>query len=254
MEVDTRNGVEYWLSIEKEVKDALFILRTWSHLKVATEDNLFWVRGFTQSEIESTKVLSLPYSCRYYLFGAKLYLHRGRLPSRIEPTLLWTPIERALKLSLPEENFNYFGLNHAHKISLVSSCIEYPVDATVVSLEALSNYALTAPKIRLAHLQWTLLGNDLALISGVPLLPIQGEDFYHFHDFIIPAGWKLRYENLVNLYLNAIRETVGYWYLIDTEHKIKKIRKSDFTALSRGSITLSARYRAELSELLADEE
>lgn len=249
MEANARNGVEYWLSIHQERRDALFALRKWSHLKVGTEEDRIWIRGCALSEIESTSVLSLPSVDRYYLKEATLYPVGSRLPARVEPSLLWTPIQRAFKLNLPAQNFNYFGLEQTHTISIVPSEKEYTVDATMIDLKTLHNYVKTAPKIRMEHLQWTILNNKDALIVGSPLLPIKSEDYYQFGCFFIPGGWKLKFENMVNEYKNALPESTDFWYLIGKDNKTTKIRKSDFSTLNKGSVSESINAIDETLEL-----
>jgi len=250
MEVDARNGIEYWLSIDKGLRDSLFGLRKWNHLKVATEEDRIWIRGFSKPEIESANVLSLPSVNRYYLKETTLYLVGNRLPERVEPSLLWTPIQRAFKLNLPKQNFNYFGIDQTLTITVVPSEKEYSVDATMIDLEALHTYVKSAPKVRMAKLYWTILNNKDALVVGTPLLPIKSEDYYLHGCFLIPGGWKLKNENLVDVYKNALPENVAYWYLIDKEQNISKIRKSDFSPLNKGSVSQSIGAIGEILELM----
>ncbi len=250
MEVDARNGLEYWLSIDQSLRDSLFNLRTWNHLKVATENDLVWIRGCSLAEIESTKVLSLPSVERYYLKEAKLYLYGCRLPARVEPSLLWTPIQRGLKLNLPKQNFNYFGVNQAHTIEIIPSEKEYAIDATMVDLKALQSYVYSAPRIRLKPLHWTILNNKEALIVGTPLLPLQGADYYRIGCFLISGGWKLKFENMVNLYEAAMPDPANFWYLIKTDNKISKLNKGDFSPLNKGSVQQSLASINDILELL----
>jgi|GEM_PF-436112 len=250
MEANAGNGIEYWLAIDPGLRDALFDLRKWPHLKVATEQNQIWIRGFTAPEIESTSVLRLPSVVRYYLKETKLYLVGSRLPASVEPSLLWTPILRALKLELPKQNFNYFGLDQAHTIRITPSEKEYSVNATMMPLAALQSYVQAAPKIRMSHLQWTILNNRDALILGTPLLPVKSDDYYRFGCFLIPGGWKIDYENMVDIYENAVPESSDFLYLIDKENRIHKVQNADFTPLTKASVNQSIGAINELLELL----
>ena len=74
-----------------------------------------------------------------------------------------------------------------------------------------------------------------AIIMGTPLLPIIGQDFYQNDCFLLPAGWKWEYENMLAAYKNALGESLDYWYLLDEEGHVSKLRKSDFNQLSKGS-------------------
>lgn len=231
----TGNDIVYWLSLNSQYKKAVYELRKWSHLKMAIEGNLIWIRGLTEAEIQSPKVLQIPSIERYYLKGAHLIPFGKRLPALIEPNLVWSPIQRALKISLPKENFNYFGINQTYQIALVPSMDVRPVTATIVALKDLEKYIFDALNFRLKNLKWTILENEKALIIGTPMLPIQGQDLYEDACFLLPAGKKLKYSNLVKVYAAALGDSVDYWYLIDEQSSIQKLRKADFTKLSKGS-------------------
>lgn len=229
------NSLEYWLSIPSPHKQAIYKLRKWSHLKIARDEDLIWVRGFTKTEIESTDVLKIPRIERYYLRGARLVLYRKSLPDIVEPTLLWSPIQRGLKVSLPKENFNYFGINQVQRINLVPSERNKAINATIVQLDHLERYLFIAPKIRLKSLKWTIIENDMAIILGRPLLPIQGQDLYQNSCFLIPAGYKFEYESMVKIYKKALGESIDFWYLLDEKSEMYKLRKTDFNRLTKGS-------------------
>ena len=104
MAKDVGNDLEYWLSVGKVYKHALYKLRKWPHLKIANEEDTIWLRGFALSEIESASVLEIPAISRYYLRDTQLVPYGKTLPALIEPNLLWTPIQRGLRVSLPREN------------------------------------------------------------------------------------------------------------------------------------------------------
>lgn len=229
------NSLEYWISVKVSQKNALYGLRKWSDLKVAFEDNLIWVRGLSEVEIESTEVLKIPYLNRYYLNGTHLNPYGKSLPARIEPNLLWTPLQRGLKITLPKENFNYFGINQTYEITLVPSEENISIDATIVDRNDLEHYLKDSYDIRHKHLLWTVIDENKALIIGAPILPIRGQDLYRNNCFLIPAGWKLKYDNMDQVFKLALGESIQYWYLIDEENTMTKLGKSDFNLLSKGS-------------------
>ena len=238
MAINVTNNLEYWLSVSADYKEAVYELRKWSNLKMAVDHHLIWIRGLSEEEIESATVLSIPSIQRYYLKEAQLVPHRKRLPVMIEPNLLWSPIHRGLKVRLPKENFNYFGIEQTYKISLVPSEKVEPINTTIVDLAVLEKYIHTASSIRLKRLKWTILENNKALIIGTPILPIEGQDLYQNLCFLIPAGWKLKNENMVSTYKHALGESIEYWYLLD-ENSLTKVSKAHFTQLSKGSFIKS---------------
>lgn len=236
MEDHVRNSVEYFISLSYTLKSSLYKLRDLTHLKIAIDEDLIWVRGFLEAEIGSTAVLSLPTACRYYLHKAQLYLVGNRLPSLVEPSLLWTPIQRGLKVETPKQNFNYFGIQHQHSISLIPSAKEQPIDVAICSLDMLRFYVSIAPKVRLDSLMWCMFEIDQAIVIGEPVLPIRSQDYYIVDCFIIPAGFVIKYTNMVKLYKHSLSESNIYWYIISKENTIKRIPRSHFNSLSKGSV------------------
>lgn len=231
----TGSGIEYWLSLSTAYQKTVYKLRKWSHLKMAIDEHLIWIRGLTKADIESAGILEIPSIKRYYLKETHLIPFGKKLPALIEPNLIWSPIQRALKISLPKENFNYFGINQTYKISLVPSEEMRPVTATIVELKTLENYIHSALHFRLKNLKWTILKKEKAVIIGTPILPIQGQDLYENTCFLLPAGKKLQYSNMAKVYEAALGDSAEYWYLIDEHNSIQKLRKADFNRLSKGS-------------------
>lgn len=241
MEDNSGINLEYWLSIPSQHQKAVYTLRIWSHLKLAVDENLIWIRGFTQKEIDSQSVLRIPMIERYFLKGSHLVAFGNSLPAMVEPSLLWSPIQRGLKIQLPKENFNFFGVKQTFKITIVPSQESKITDAALVDLTILEKYLETAPKVRLKNLEWTIIENNKALILGGPLLPIKGKDLYQMSCFLIPSGWKLEYEKFSKVFKQALGESEEYWYLINENSKISKLRKSDFNSLSKGSLVKTLR-------------
>lgn len=249
MEGDVGNRVEYWLSVDQVHKSSLYDLRNWAHLKIASDEHLIWVRGFTNTEIGSVKVLSIPSAKRYCLQGTKLYLLGHRLPYRVEPSLLWTEIQRGLSLNLPQQNFNYFGLNQAHSISIVPSDKIYTMNVTIVQLDLLCAFVRSAASIRMESLKWTIIDDQQALIIGTPLLPISGEDYYTNGCFIIPGGYKLKYGVMLATYEKSLLGHSDCWYIIDEKNEMRKINRSEFTILNKGSVLQSMNLINQMSDM-----
>lgn len=238
MEGNAREHLEYWISIPVQFEESLFLIRNMIHLKMAKDFDHIWIRGFTEVEINNASVLQLNSISRFYLKNTHLFKMGERLPYCIEPSLLWTPIQRFLKLSLPKENFNLFDYSEEILFKIKPSKEIIQTNVSVLSVKDLSDYVRSAPRIRLSHLKWTILNNQKAMIIGLPILPINGEDYYLKDGFIIPCGWKPEFENIISHFQNLL-EMDTFYYLVETDHSLLKIKKSSFTFLSRGSVKLS---------------
>lgn len=233
------NSLEYWASIPKVYQDSVYNLRKYSNIKIAFESEIIWLRSLTKSNIESLNILKIPSIKRFYLKETHLIEYGKSLPFMIEPTLLWTPIQRGLKIKMPKENFNYFGLDSSFNITIEPSSVPQKITASIVNLDSLEKYLETYLNYRTKTITWTILNKTTALLLGSPLIPIPGKDYYQADSFIIPAGWKLTHECLLLTFKKALKDELEYWYLIDENSHINKIKKSDFTPLNKGSFLKS---------------
>ena len=118
------------------------------------------------------------YKTIYYESNGKLCLLNSLLPERKIPSLLWTPIERAIPIKLPSFNHNYFGITEKVTLTLVPSDTEHEAEVMVLTVSKLKTYIETAPDVRFKQLSWALLNNDLVMVAGKPLLPIDGNVYW----------------------------------------------------------------------------
>ena len=227
--------IAYWVSVPERYKAALYSLRKWPQLKMATDKGLIWLKGLLQSDMESPDLLRIPMLERYCLKNTRLYPLGKQLPKMVAPTLLWSDLQRGLRVELPAENFNYFGVDQTHRLELVASTTPKPVTASIINLKLLETYLYDAPQVRVAGLRWLLLGTTEALVVGTPLLPVPGRDYYQMGCFLIPAGFAFRYANLVSTYERGLSDARSYLYLVNEDGGFSKVRRADFNYLSKGS-------------------
>lgn len=240
MENDFGNStIEYWVSINKVYLDSVYNLRKYSNIKIAFDSDVIWLRGLTKTNIESLSILKIPSVKRFYSKDVHLIEYGKSLPFMIEPTFLWTPIQRGLKIQIPKENFNYFGINSSFNIMIEPSSFPQKITASIVNMDRLEKYLNSSLNYRTKTITWTILNNNSALLLGTPLIPIPGKDFYQADPFLIPAGKKLKYKTLLNVYRKALKDPLDFWYLIEEDSEIKKIRKNDFNPLNKGSFIKS---------------
>jgi len=203
MAKDLTNHINYYLVVAVAHQDDLGSIRNWKNLKMAFDSGKVWVTGFTIEQIESIEVKSIPSKNLYYEKSGKLFFINSLLPERTVPSLLWSPIDRALPVKLPSFNHNFFGVKEQVEIRLIPSEQVYESIVMITAIDTLGNYIETAPSIRLHNLDWVVLDNDKVLIIGKPLLPINGDVYYKRGDFIMPAGYDfdlyLLVEGLNNL-------------------------------------------------------
>ena len=184
------------LQIPEHQREMLAVVRHWENLKGASDGAFFWVKDLTDGQVTAVEILSLPGGRVFRAEDGKLFSRNSLLPAGNEPALLWTPIARALPVTLPDLNFNYFGGEKAVAFRLVETGAEQPPVALLASLDALAQYVETAPAVRLQPLQWLLAGPDQALVLGQPLLPVPGQVCWQCGYSLLPAGYAFEFPGL----------------------------------------------------------
>ncbi|WP_291146602.1 hypothetical protein [Flavobacterium sp. UBA7680] len=226
----------YFLEINKEHKDFLGSVRHWENLKIAFETNTIWIKDFSAEQINSAEILQIPY-IKIYVLKENLLFEKGKqLPSKKLPSgLLWTPILRALSVSLPKFNHNFFGISDTLQITLKRSEDAKEAYALLVDYEELKSYIESAPKFRLEPLRWIVIDNK-ALIIGTPLLPLKGNTYWFKEGFLMPSGYDLEWHVLIKTLqekLNPFQENLILWnkdnsYSIIPKNNIKELSISSF--------------------------
>ena len=229
----------YFLEIKKEHKDFLGSIRHWDNLKLAFETDTIWIKDLSLEQINTTEIQQIPYKTVYELKENLLFEKDKFLPSKKLPSgLLWSPILRALPVSLPKFNHNYFGIDQKLQISIKPSEAIKEAYALLVDYNELKLYIETAPKFRLEPLQWVVFDKS-ALILGSPLLPIKGNTYWLDHDFLLPTGYHFEWFALTKTIqekLNPSRENLILWNL---DNSYSTIPKTTIKQLSISSFRLT---------------
>jgi hypothetical protein len=233
------NDLNYYLVVAKANQSDLARIRQWNNLKAAIEDDVIWVKDFNFEQISSIEIKSIPYKSLYYSKQNKLYLLNSSLPECLIPSLLWTPIDRALPISLPSFNHNYFGVPDKIAPQLVASDQEEKTVAIITSISSLKDYIKTAPAIRLERIRWVVLENERVLLMGDPPLPIAGDAFWNREEGLLPAGYDFELFSLSKIFNNAINPSKIYWVLWHIDNTYSLIPKDSLQTLSISSFRLT---------------
>lgn len=229
----------YFLEIKKEHKDFLGAIRHWDNLKVAFETDTIWVKDFSAEQIISTELLQIPYTKLYELKNNLLFEKGKLLPvKKLSSGLLWTPILRALPVSLPMFNHNFFGIDQKIKMVLKPSENVKEAYALLTDYEEAKSYILTAPKYRLELLRWVVIDKKV-LIIGTPLLPLKGITYWFENDFLIPSGYDFEWNVLAKTLqekINPFEQNIIFW---NKENSYSRIPKNNIKQLSISSFRLT---------------
>ncbi|RZJ45880.1 MAG: hypothetical protein EOO19_10810, partial [Chryseobacterium sp.] len=136
MAEDSSNSIkEFWAEIPRIDEDFLGSIRDWKNVQIALEEEVIWLKGFTGEQAVSSEIQQLPNFLLYELREGLLFRKDALVPSKkVRTALLWTPIDKALKLTFPLSNNNFFGIDEKIEIRLKPSEEEQPATALLSSI------------------------------------------------------------------------------------------------------------------------
>lgn len=233
------DNLSYFLLLEEHHQLFLGGIRHWNNLKVGFDELGFWIKDFDYAQIQSTEVKIIPYKKVFYEKNGRLFPENSLLPEGIVPALIWTPIDRAIPVTLPALNHNYFGVNEPLTMRLVNAESEQESVAMIVDLDVLGDYLEHVSEVRLKNLSWCILDDYTACVMGTPLLSIQGEVFWQSDVFLIPSGFDLELHTLKG-------ELKQLLEVADSDHIVwlksgyyLKLAHTDLKPLSRASFRMN---------------
>lgn len=239
MAEDATNHLNYYLELSVKHKDFLGQIRHWENLKYGIETESIWVKNFTESQLDSIELKSIPFANLYSGKENLLFPKGSLLPSRKIPNLLWTPLVRALKIEIGDFNHNYFGLNQSLDIKLISSENEQPAFALLVDFDSANSYISSASSARMKPLSWLSVDSNKALILGNPILPISGKVYWRLANFLLPNGFEFEFaiiEQILETKLQLTQNQIIWW---SSENEYLIIEKDNFRPLTIASWKLT---------------
>lgn len=234
---------EFWAELPRADEDFLGSIRDWKNVQIAVEDETLWLKGFTDEQAVAPEIQQLPDFILYELRDGLLFRKDALVPSRkVTTALLWTPIDKALRLTFPISNNNYFGIDEKIHVALTESPEEKPVIALLSTLSEIRESMAAIPKFKLEKIQWTVIG-DKALFLGTPLLSLPGKTYWSKDGHLLPAGLDFEFKNLSRLLQQKYNKESEGWLLWDENGNCLSIKSTDFRPLSISSFRLTEKSK-----------
>ena len=240
MAEDSSNSIKnFWAELPKADEDFLGAIRNWKNVQIAIDEEIIWLKGFTDEQAASSEIQQLPNFILYELRDGLLFRKDALVPSKkMRTALLWTPIDKALKLTFPISNNNFFGIDEKIDVKLKPSEEEQPAMALLCSISEIKEVIITTSKFKLENLNWIII-NDKALFLGTPLLSFPGKTFWSKDGHLLPTGFDFEFENLSSLLQRKYNANQDQWLLWNENGTVLPINKEDFRKLSVSSFRLT---------------
>ena len=233
---------EFRAEIPRADEDFLGSIRDWKNILIAVDGDTVWLKGFTDEQAAAPELQQLPDFILYELRDGLLFRKDALVPSKkMRTALLWIPIDKALQLSFPPSNQNYFGIYEQVRIQLKESNEEHPVIALLSNIADIKESIAALPKFKLEKIKWTVMG-DKALFMGTPLLSFPGKTYWTKDRHLLPAGLDFEFKNLSTLLQQKYNQEEG-WLLWDGNGNYLSIKETDFRPLSVSSFRLTEKSR-----------
>lgn len=240
MAEDSSNSIKtFWAELPKADEDFLGAIRDWKNVQIAMDEEIIWLKSFTDEQVASSEIQQLPNFILYELKDGLLFRKDALVPSKkMRTALLWTPIDKALKLTFPISNNNFFGIDEKIEVKLKPSEEEQPAMALLCSISEIKDVIIATPKFKLEKLDWIVI-NDKALFMGTPLLGFPGKTFWLKDNHLLPTGFDFEFKNLSSLLQRKYNECNEDWLLWSETGSVLSINKENFRKLSVSSFRLT---------------
>ncbi|ASK31945.1 hypothetical protein CEY12_18325 [Chryseobacterium sp. T16E-39] len=239
----TERIIDFWAELPRADEDFLGSIRDWKNIQIAVEDDTIWLKGFTEEQAVSPEVQQLPDFILYELRNGLLFKKSALVPAKkIRTALLWSPIDKALRLVFPPSNQNFFGIKEKIKIQLKPSTEEQPAVALLSLISQINDMVIALPKFKLERNEWIVI-EDKALFLGIPLLSLPGKTYWEKDGHLLPTGFDFEFKNLSPLLQRKYNEHLDQWLLWNEDGSYLSIVKKDLKKLSASSYRLTQKAK-----------
>jgi hypothetical protein len=229
---DTTGGLTFFLSISKQHLSQLLSIRHWEDLRIATDENLVWVKNITQIQLDSLEIKAMPFKKLYYQENHQLFPVGSLLPERNIPSVIWSPIRSGLPLTLPAQGKRSLAVTKGIPVKLIQTEDLQESTAMLVDIDTLAKYMNGAPSFRLQGLTWLIIAHKKALVFGIPLLPLPGETLWSMGNFLIPAGHQLEFPILASIIQQETDATGRNYLLWNRNNEVISFLKNNLKPLT----------------------
>lgn len=234
---------DFWAELPRADEDFLGSIRDWKNVQIALEDEVIWLKGFTEEQAASSEIQQLPDFLLYELRDGLLFKKNALVPSKkMRTALLWSSIDKTLRLVFPPSNQNFFGINEKVEVKLKQSNEEQTAASLLSSIPEIKEMVLGLPKFKLEKIDWIIV-DDKALFLGTPLLSFPGRTYWEKDGHLLPTGFDFEFKNLSLLLQRKYNELQDQWLLWQEDGSYLSINKKDFRKLSASSYRITEKAR-----------
>jgi len=220
-------------------KNALGSIRCMPGLLAAEQSGLVYVKGMDASENTGIKIKQLPVLHTYILDEQDfLFPLKGLTPVGKLEVLNWRPLHQFMPAQLPIAALPGV-LKNKVVVKIIPSQSTQQGSALLTSLETWKAYATSAPEVRLSCTRFAVSEAGQVLITGYPLPPIQGREYWRVDNILLPPGYAFEIPLMAQLITAKLNPAGDAILLFDTEGGYEIIPVESLVQSSRAAIRLT---------------
>lgn len=229
------------VSVEKKYKSSLYNIRHWENIMIASDDDYFWLKNFTEEQLLSIDLKKINSIKVYEIKDFLLFLKNNSLPERKMPFgIFWNSLHKTLPIKLPDVKETNPHVEQLVEPKLINANQEHITVALLIDCTILKQQINQTLNLHFKNSTWTIIGNE-ALIIGTPILSLPGDSFYRIEDHFIPNGFEFENPSFLKILEKKLNPNFSQIILWNKKSEYTLIPKNSFNQLSRSSIKLSIR-------------
>jgi hypothetical protein len=227
---------EWIFVLAEKDKETLGSVRTLPALQAARNGATIWLRGIDVNTMVDIKIKQLPLVATYLLdHENRLFLQDTVTPQQLLPELNWIEISKFITVeaatsAMPGKT------DERISIQLVPTQNAQQGEALITSITHLKQYAETAPLARLNAIKLAVDENGNTIITGTPLPPLPGREYWRNNGLLLPCGFDFELTITATLFAQSINAAGIYEIVFDTQGQWQKIIKENFVHGTRSAI------------------
>lgn len=222
-------------------KDLNFLetIRAYNNIKIAEDNDLLWVRYFSEIEELDKKIKKLPIKNRYKLDKKdNIFPIEKITPIGNIKNLQWFPINEYINIEIPNSLMSGI-INQKYETKIIKSNFYQESSALITDFSTFINYIEIASEIRFKHLIFSLSNDNRVIIIGNPLPPIKGNEYWLKNNILIPCGYNFEIPIISSIISKKENLENNAFLLVNINNVYEKIQKENFVPVTRSSVRLS---------------
>jgi hypothetical protein len=223
--------------------DQISALRSLDQAQVCSYGADIWVSGSAGNKLNEVERLLRSLPCERFDVVSETQLVRpgNRVPVAELPTgrdATWTPIENWIELSLPASKIAQGSVQRV-PLKLVRSNTIREANLVVSTIEALQQFAETAPQFRLEPLSFVVNMQREAIVRGLPLPSIPGRPYVESEGIASPVGMEWSPHLSAKTVRDAYEVASATLLILHSDNSWETIEDATWTPAKRSAIRLS---------------